>query len=86
MTYRWLCTVACALMTLACDETGPVGGPRCLFSDAPTEIAVTNVDKVDMLFVVDRDENKLLLVSASDLEVVAEIAVGQQPHGVAYRP
>ena len=40
----------------------------------------------ETLFVVDRDENKLLFVSASDLQVIGEVAVGEQPHGVAYRP
>ena len=40
----------------------------------------------ETLFVVVRGENKLLRLSAADLEVTAEVATGTEPHGVAYRP
>jgi hypothetical protein len=35
---------------------------------------------------VSRDEDKLYKVSAADLSVQGEVATGDQPHGVAYRP
>ena len=37
------------------------------------------------LYVTSRNENKLLVVSASDLAVLGEVATGEEPHGVAYR-
>ena len=37
------------------------------------------------LYVTSRDEDKLLVVSAANLKVKAEVATGKEPHGVAYR-
>jgi YVTN family beta-propeller protein len=37
------------------------------------------------LYVTSRDDNKLLVLSAADLSVKAEVATGDEPHGVAYR-
>ncbi len=37
------------------------------------------------LYVTSRNEGKLLVVSASGLQVIGEVAVGKEPHGVAYR-
>ena len=35
---------------------------------------------------MNRDEDKLYKVSAADLSVQGEVATGDEPHGVAYRP
>ena len=37
------------------------------------------------LYVTSRDDNKLLMLSAADLSVKAEVVTGDEPHGVAYR-
>jgi YVTN family beta-propeller protein len=37
------------------------------------------------LYITSRDDNKLLVVSAADLSVKAEVATDDEPHGVAYR-
>ena len=37
------------------------------------------------LYVTIRGEDKLMLLSASDLSKIAEVKTGKQPHGVAYR-
>jgi len=47
------------------DGSGRTGGASCLFSEATAEISVANVDKVDLLFMVDnsgsmREEQELL--------------------------
>jgi YVTN family beta-propeller protein len=37
------------------------------------------------LYVTSRNDNKLLMLSADDLSVKAEVATGDEPYGVAYR-
>ena len=37
------------------------------------------------LYVTIRDEDKMLVLSTDDLSTLAEVATGDQPHGVAYR-
>jgi YVTN family beta-propeller protein len=37
------------------------------------------------LYLTSRDDNKLLMLSAADLSVKAEVVTGDEPHGVAYR-
>ncbi len=37
------------------------------------------------LYVTIRDEDKMAVLSTSDLSTIAEVATGDQPHGVAYR-
>ncbi len=37
------------------------------------------------LYVTSRNEGKLLVISASGLQVIGEVAVGKEPHGVVYR-
>jgi DNA-binding beta-propeller fold protein YncE len=38
-----------------------------------------------LALIATRDDNKLLVVSAADLSVKAEVATDDEPHGVAYR-
>jgi YVTN family beta-propeller protein len=49
----------------------------------PDMIAVSPDGKA--LYVTSRDDNKLLVVSASDLQIAAQADTGDEPHGVVYR-
>ena len=37
------------------------------------------------LYVSGKAEDRLIVVSASDLRVIAKVATGKEPHGVSYR-
>ena len=37
------------------------------------------------LYVTIRDEDKMAILSTSDLSTIAEVATGDEPHGIAYR-
>jgi YVTN family beta-propeller protein len=37
------------------------------------------------LYITSRDDNRLLMLSATDLSVKADVATGDEPHGMAYR-
>jgi YVTN family beta-propeller protein len=49
----------------------------------PDMIAVSPDGK--NLYLISRDDNKLLVLSPADLSVKAEIATSDEPHGMAYR-
>lgn len=49
----------------------------------PDMIAVSPDGK--NLYITSRDDNTLLLLSAADLSVKAQVDTGDEPHGVAYR-
>jgi YVTN family beta-propeller protein len=57
-------------------KTAPIG-------KRPDQIAISPDGTI--LYVTSRHENKLLIVSATDLRVIGEVVTGKDPHGMAYR-